>query len=380
MSRNAIVAGGGIGGLAAALALLRRDWKVEVLERAAAFEEVGAGLSVWPNALRALDALGPSEKVRAQAIVETQAGVRDRSGRWLARTDTEELARRYGPLVMIHRAELLDLLRTAVPADSLRPGVEVTRVANDRTTAEVTHTAGVSRADLVVGADGIRSAVRRSVWPDAPQPRYAGYTAWRVVAGLGEPISSGGETWGRGERFGIAPLPDGRVYGFAVANRPAGERVSGGELADLRRRFADWHDPIPALLEAASEEAVLRSDIEELPPLPTYVGGGVALLGDAAHAMTPNLGQGAGQALEDAVTLAACLDAHPSTASALAAYDAERRPRTQRIARRSRRIGVIAQWSAPPAVALRDAAMRITPSAAQLRSLAPILTWSPPAS
>jgi 2-polyprenyl-6-methoxyphenol hydroxylase-like FAD-dependent oxidoreductase len=377
--RNAIVVGGGIGGLASAIGLLDRGWDVEVVEQVAAFEEVGAGLSLWPNALRALDALGLGGQVRAKAIPEAEAGIRRASGRWLSRTDTDEVARRYGPLVMIHRADFLGALRSAVPADVLRTGVKVTEVHATQGAVEVVHSAGVSRANLVVGADGIRSAVRPSVWPNAPRPRYAGYTAWRLVVDPREPVTAGGETWGSGERFGIAPLPDGRVYAYAAANRPEGERSATGELAELRDRFGGWHEPIPSLLDAASEEAVLRNDIEELPRLATYASDCVALLGDAAHAMTPDMGQGACQALEDAVTLAALLDAHPDVVSALAAYDAERRPRTQRIARRSHRIGVMAQWSSAPAVALRDAVIRATPRSSLLRSLDPVLSWAPPA-
>lgn len=339
---------------------------------------VGAGLSVWPNALRALDALGVGEPVRAKALVETEGGIRRTSGRWLSRTDTEEVARRHGPLVMIHRADLLDTLRAAVPAGALRAGTEVTKVVATGAAVEVVHDAGVSGADLVVGADGIRSAVRQAIWPDAPEPRYAGYTAWRLVVQPRRRVTSGGETWGRGERFGLAPLADGRVYAFATANRPAGERHPGGELVELRRRFGTWHDPIPAVLDAASEQAVLRNDVADLPPLATYVSGRVALVGDAAHATTPNMGQGACLALEDAVTLAALLDARPTVESALGAYDAARRPRTQMVVRRSRRIGAVAQWSSAPAVALRDAAMRVMPRSSLLRSLDRVLSWTPP--
>ncbi|KUL37353.1 monooxygenase [Streptomyces sp. NRRL F-4489] len=376
--RTAVVAGGGIGGLAAALALTRRGWRVRVRERAARFGEVGAGLSLWPNGLRALEALGVGSAVRAHVLTEAQAGFRDPSGRWLARTDTAELARRYGPVAMIHRADLLDVLRRALPADALRTGSAVTAVEADGTGVRVAHGTGTTRADLLVGADGIRSGVRRALWPDAPEPRYAGYTAWRLVADCG-PLAAGGETWGRGERVGIAPLPDGRTYLFGVANAPAGQRGPDGELAELRRRFGHWHDPIPALLAAAAEEAVLRHDIYELPPLPSYATGHVALLGDAAHAMTPNLGQGANQALEDAVTLAALLDAHPAVPEALAAYDRVRRPRTRLIARRSRRVGAVAQCGREPGRAVRDRVLRLMPAARLLDSLAPVLDWEPPA-
>ncbi|MFH9663210.1 FAD-dependent monooxygenase [Streptomyces sp. NPDC017248] len=377
--RSAIVVGAGIGGLAAGVALTRIGWRVKVLERTAAFGEVGAGLSLWPNAVRALDALGVGEQVRAQALAETQAGVRDVSGRWLARTDTQELARRFGPVVMIHRARLFDILRAALPADTLCGDTRVTKVTLRGQRVEAEHDKGVSRTDLLVAADGIRSTVRHSLWPQAPAPRYAGYTTWRLVVDTGRRLSAGGESWGRGERVGMAPLADGLTYLFCVANAPEGQLSPGGELAELRRRFGHWHDPIPLLLAAADEDAVMRHDVYELPPLAGFVTGRAALLGDAAHAMTPNLGQGANQALEDAVTLAALLDSSPDVATALAAYDRHRRPRTQMITRRSRRIGTVAQWHSAPATALRDLMLRLTPGSAALNALTPVLDWQPPA-
>ncbi|WP_406346180.1 FAD-dependent monooxygenase [Streptomyces sp. NBC_00648] len=376
--RSAIVVGGGIGGLAAGVALARSGWQVKVLERAATFGEVGAGLSLWPNGVRALDALGVGDQVREQALAETQAGIRNTSGRWLSRTDTQELARRFGPVAMIHRAQLFDILRAALPAEALCADARVTRVGLRGQRVEVEHSKGVSQADLLVAADGIGSSVRRSLWPQAPAPRYAGYTAWRLVVDTGRRVPAGGESWGRGERVGIAPLADGRTYLFCVANAPEGQRSPGSELAEIRQRFGRWHDPIPQLLTAADESAVMRHDIYELPPLATFVTGRAALLGDAAHAMTPNLGQGANQALEDAATLAVLLDTYPDVESALAAYDRHRRPRTQLVARRSHRIGVAAQWHSAPATALRDLMLRLAPSSTLLNSLTPILGWQPP--
>jgi 2-polyprenyl-6-methoxyphenol hydroxylase-like FAD-dependent oxidoreductase len=364
---KAIIAGGGIGGLAAALALVRHGWDVEVLERAPAFAEVGAGLSLWSNGLRALDALGVGAQVRGRAVLGGEAGIQDATGRWLSRTDTAALERRFGPVAMIHRADLLEVLRSAVPADSLRHGVTVRNVSSGATVA---HSGGESRADLIVGADGIRSTVRASVWPDAPAPRYVGYTAWRMVT---PPVQVDGfsESWGSGERFGYAPLPDGRVYCFAVANAREGDPGHG--LAGLRARFSGWHDPIPALLDAAAPDAVLHDDLYELPPLRTYTAGQVVLVGDAAHAMTPDLGQGACQALEDAVVLAAALDGP----GGLAAYDRARRRRTQMITLRSHRVGVAAQWESPVAVRLRNTALRLLPHSSFIRSLAPVLDWTP---
>lgn len=386
--RAATIVGGGIGGLAAAIALHRRGWHVEVLERAPQFTEIGAGISLWPNALRALHSLGLADTVRALGAVEATGGVRDRRGRWLSRTDNAELARRFGhPLVVLHRADLLRALTEALPADSLKSGSEVSEVRDDDRGPAVEHPGGVSRPDLVIGADGLRSAVRGALWPDAAGPRYARYTAWRMVTEpLARPPAEGGATWGRGERFGYTALPGGRMYCFATASLPAGAAsgaASGApsgasEHDELLRRFGSWPDPIPALLASVPADAVLRHDLYDLPPLPSFVRGRVALIGDAAHAMTPNLGQGACQALEDAVTLAHCLDGTPDVAAALRSYDLLRRPRTQAITRRSARLGAVGQLSWPPAVLLRDTAARLMPGRATLRSMAPILGWTAP--
>jgi 2-polyprenyl-6-methoxyphenol hydroxylase-like FAD-dependent oxidoreductase len=362
---KAVIIGGGIAGLASALALTRRGWQVEVLERAPGFTEVGAGLSLWPNALRALDALGVGEAVCGRAVLQGPVGVRDPAGRWLSRTDTADLERRYGLTAMIHRADLLAVLRAAVPQGALRPGTSVSAVRADGT---VTHSRGQCGADLVVGADGVHSVTRQSVWQGAPAPRYVGYTSWRMVSPP-VPVAETSEWWGRGERFGYALLPDGRIYCYATANAPEG--ASDGGLPELRRRFGSWHHPVPALLEAADPGAVLHHDLYELPQLKTYTSGIVVLAGDAAHAMTPNLGQGACQALEDAVVLGNVM----ASGEGLAAYDRQRRPRTQMIARRSRQIGAAAQWASPAAVNLRNTALRLLPSSSFARSIAPILDW-----
>lgn len=378
--RAATVVGGGIGGIAAAVALHRRGWRVEVLERAGEFTEIGAGISLWPNALSALEALGLAGAVGDLGAVERAGGVRDRRGRRLSRTDNAEFVRRFGrPLTVLHRADLLRTLTEALPADCLRPGSEVYTVGDDGRGPFVEHRGGTSRPDLVVGADGLRSVVRRTLWPDAAGPRYAGYTAWRMIT---EPLSGppveGAATWGRGERFGHTALPGGRRYCFATASVPAGTTFDSSDHAELLRRFGAWPDPVPALLAAVPADAVLRHDLYDLPPLPALSRGRVALLGDAAHAMTPNLGQGACQALEDAVTLAHCLDATPEVAAALRSYDRLRRPRTQAIVRRSARLGTVGQLSWPPAVRLRDAAARLTPAGVALRSMTTVLGWTAP--
>jgi 2-polyprenyl-6-methoxyphenol hydroxylase-like FAD-dependent oxidoreductase len=372
--RTAVIVGGGIGGLAAAIALTRGGWRVEVLEQAGGFSEVGAGLTLWPNALRALDHIGLGERVRAVGAIEAAAGIRDSRGRWLMRTDFTELDRRFGPAVALHRAELLALLKDAVSQGVLRTNAKVTDVRLDNDEVVVQHTQGESRADLLVGADGIRSVVRRRFWPGS-DPVYAGSTAWRMILDRpGEPrLDVGAEFWGRGEEFGVLQLPGEQVYMFAGAVTPEGDTSLDGELAELLRRFGGWPAPVADLLAKVAPERVLRHDLYYVPKLRTYVHGPIVLIGDAAHAMTPNMGQGGCQALEDAVTLAEVLgdDIHV----ALKRYDHLRLARTQSIARMSRTASRVGLARSPLMVFLRDNGMRLVPPSAMMRSFAKVFTW-----
>ncbi|MBQ1057223.1 FAD-dependent oxidoreductase [Micromonospora sp. C32] len=379
---HAVVVGAGIGGLAAAVALRRRGWRVTVLERADRPRELGTGLTLMANALRGLDALGLGDAVRRDGRPDTPGGLRTRGGRWLSRIEGADLEAALGTAALgIHRTALHRLLRDALPSGALRTGVEVVDV--DATAPSVTcrtdGTTEVLAGDLVVGADGLNSTLRRRLWPAAPPPAYSGSTAWRAAITWPAPVATA-VTWGPGREFGTVPLGDGRLYWYAADVAPPGGREPD-ELAAVRERFGDWHEPIPALLAATPPEAVLRTDLLHLDtPLPTYVQGRVALLGDAAHAMTPHLGQGAGQAIEDAVVLGAvCANGTADLAGALASYDRQRRPRSQAVARaalRTARYGQ--QLRNPVAVALRDTAIRLTPSRAALRGMARYADWQPP--
>jgi 2-polyprenyl-6-methoxyphenol hydroxylase-like FAD-dependent oxidoreductase len=233
-------------------------------------------------------------------------------------------------------------------------------------------------ADLVVAADGIGSRTRAGL-PGDPGARYSGYSTWRGITDAPVDLhGEAGETWGDGLRFGLAPLADGRVYWFGVATLPE-NTLFADELAELHRRFDGWHAPIADLIDATEPAAIARHDLHDLAgPLPSFVHGRVALLGDAAHAMTPDLGQGGGQALEDAATLVRLLAATDDVDAALARYDTLRRARTQPIARRSRAVGRIAQLQGGLRTRLRDLAIGLTPTGLLRRQLTALQDWRPP--
>ncbi|MCX4637165.1 NAD(P)-binding protein [Streptomyces sp. RPA4-5] len=389
---TALVIGGGIGGLTAALALDRRGWSVTVLERAAALEPVGAGIGLAPNAQRALDTLGAGDGLRALAPAQTAAELRLPGGRRLARMDQAAAVRRYGgPVVVAHRAEVVALLAGRLPEGAVRTAAAATladpgdaRPDGRPARVRIHGAAGDEEltADLVVAADGIHSAVRRALFPQHPAPRYAGFTAWRLVAPApGRPFTAH-ETWGPGGIWGTQPLHDGRVYAYATAAVPPGGRAPDGERAELLRRFGSWHHPIPDLLAAVDPAAVLRNDVYTAAAAPpAFHRGRVALLGDAVHPMTPNLGQGGCQAVEDAVVLAHLAAPDADLAAALTAYTRQRLPRTMDVVRRAERIGRLTTWRSRPARALRAALMavpaRLAPDLA-LRAMDGIADWRPP--
>jgi 2-polyprenyl-6-methoxyphenol hydroxylase-like FAD-dependent oxidoreductase len=222
---------------------------------------------------------------------------------------------------------------------------------------------------VLIGADGMKSAVRLRLIGQHP-PRYAGYTAWRTVVESDRGGLNIVETWGRGRRFGIVPMSHGRIYWFATKNAPEGERdPEGNSRQTLSKLFRGWHEPIEALIEAATEGSILRNDIYDLTPLRRWVHNRVALLGDAAHAMTPNLGQGACQAIEDGAVLAACLSKSSTIDSALLEYQRRRVPRATQFMRRSRLLGSVAQCENPFLCWVRDSATRFTPKWAARRQL-----------
>ncbi len=371
--KHVLIAGAGIGGLTLASALRHAGLTATVFERADALRPVGAGITVQMNAAVALRRIGLCDAVAAAGATPTDSAILHSSGEPITRLPVDRLQRELGaPLVCIHRAKLQAILLERAGPEHVRLGRAVTAFQDSGQGVTVTLSDGsTATGDVLVGADGLRSAVRQGLLGNEPL-RYSGYTSWRGVAPEVPGFRPGfvSETWGRGARFGVVPIGGGEVYWFATLNAPAGEQDVPGQVRErLQRLFGAWHAPIPALLAATPEERILRTDIHDRPPLGRWTHGLVTLLGDAAHPMTPNLGQGGCQAIEDAVVLAECLARGGAVEQALAAYEQRRRERANRFVSRSWSLGRLAQLESPTGRFVRDTLFRLVPTSLAARGV-----------
>ncbi|MEU4644019.1 NAD(P)/FAD-dependent oxidoreductase [Micromonospora sp. NPDC023814] len=393
--RSAVVVGAGIGGLAVAGALARSGWRVTLLERADRVRPEPTAVALWPNGVRALRALGLGAGLEAIATPLPDAGVRRPDGHWLVQPRPTPADRMP---VVVHREDLHDALIAGLGDEvELRTGVTVRTVRAEPgqrpSVGDGRHTV---EADLVVAADGTDSEIRRQLAPESGVVS-SGCAAWRAVIPwyrapkLPADRPVGGEVLGAGYRFVSASLGErgssgassrGGIYWVATAAGAPRPEPPETQLALLRRWYAGWPAPIAELLDATDPADLVQQEIRELRPLPRSYGfpagpGGVVLLGDAAHAMPPHLGQGACLAFEDAATLASLLR-ESRLPDAVVAYDRVRRPRAATVVRQTRRMSAVLKARGPLALRARDAALgTITP---RLLSTAATTAaqWRPP--
>jgi 2-polyprenyl-6-methoxyphenol hydroxylase-like FAD-dependent oxidoreductase len=350
-----LIAGGGIAGLTLAAALQRRGIEPVLVERSTAWEAVGAGIAVQPNGMRALRALGIDTAVERAGAVLRRLLFCNHRGEVLCEIDLEGLWGDVGPFIGIERIKLQAALRSAAEGTPCRLGTRVTAVnqSNGQVAVDFSDRSN-GDYDLVVGADGISSTLRRLSLSATP-PVYGGQMAWRGIA----PIRPGGLTslqfWlGDGCFFGLCPIGDGRTYGFANVTGPRLQDPVQGRLKRLRNRFAEFGRLVQEYLASLDQDEQIHCGPIEWLELDEGRNGRVVLIGDAAHACSPMIGQGGCMAMEDAVVLAELLGSADHIEDALGAYVERRRPRVDWVVQQSRAMGE--SLGMPPGI--RNAALR----------------------
>lgn len=366
--KNITIIGGGIAGLTTAIALKNIGINARVFEAAPEIKEVGAGLGLGANAIKAFQLLGIGEEVMNAGRFLPSFTLYNKKGRSITTTDSVSVSKKYGlDNFTIHRARLHRLLLSKIDPAHIQTNKRVKHITQNENNCSIHFTDGTTYAtDYVIAADGIHSPVRKKLLPGS-KIRYAGYTCWRaVIDNTALQLNECSETWGSNGRFGIVPLDNNTIYWFACINTVANDnRMQQYTTNDLLEVFKDYHQPIPAILQQTKNENLIWGDIIDLEPIQQYAFDNIVLTGDAAHATTPNLGQGACQAIEDAVILADEIKKNSNLATAFKQFEKRRLKRTHLIVNTSKQIGTIAQLENKVLIAIRDFVFTNLPQSAK---------------
>jgi 2-polyprenyl-6-methoxyphenol hydroxylase-like FAD-dependent oxidoreductase len=366
------IIGAGIAGLCAAVVLKKAGIQAELFEAAPSPKAAGAGLGLAPNAIRAMEKLGIAEQILPLGTQLPYFNILNTKGKILAGNDSSEIQRLYGmDNFAIHRHDLHKALLAAIGNTKIHTGKKLSNIAQTSDGVAVEFEDGSTyHTHYVIAADGIYSRIRKIIAPDAAL-RYAGYTCWRGIAdGKGTKIAGATETWGKSGRFGIVPLSSGQVYWFACVNAAANDpAMKKFRTAELIAQFSSYHSPIGQLLRQTSDQALIHNDLYDIAPLDRFAHGRILLTGDAAHAATPNMGQGACQAIEDAAVLLDELQRSTDIPEVFANFENRRLAKTRMIIEQSRTIGKVAQLTSPILARLRNLAIGLTPASVRYKKL-----------
>lgn len=377
------IIGAGIGGLSAAIALQQLGQKVSVFERASELKEMGAGIVLSANAIKALEKLGVADQVRQAGSPVKKAEIRTPDGQVLVNMPVHKQAERYGTYsYLIYRPDLQRILSEKLEPNTIVLNKKFLRLEQDGVKATSFFEDGESfESELLIGADGVHSQVRQNI-VEKSRVRYSGFTAFRGISHYEDPrfpveLGGGFEAWGNGKRFGFSHLGKGRVFWFASINAPQGTFLTAKNKKHIAlQHFKVWWDPIADVIDSTSEENILVHEIFDRKPIKKWHDGRVTLLGDAAHPMLPNLGQGGAQAMEDALILSRCLKQFPrSLESALSHYEQERVPRVTKIVQGSRMMARMMQLENPAAMEVRNQLLRKVPDVLKIKRLDWILGY-----
>ena len=333
------IIGGGIAGLTTALSLNKLGFDCEVFERAKQLNEVGAGIWMQPNALKVLDWLGLGELVRESGTLLDQVDITNSQLIPIKKTKQEVVQDEKGnKIVAIHRATLQKILYEAIPKGIVNLGYEFKSLEQNENQVKISFGGREIMSDLLIGADGINSKVRDNIFSNSSK-RFSGQTCWRGISDIRLPDefqNAGIESWGKKIRFGFSQVTENQVYWFAVKN--ASQNGTDNILtikAELKNYFSDFNSLVLNIIEHTNAEKIIRNDISDLKRLDKWHKDKVVLVGDAAHATTPNMGQGAGQGMEDAYYLANILAKHNQIEQALSLFESNRREKVDYVVNNS---------------------------------------------
>ncbi len=375
------IIGAGIAGLSTAIAIrkYRPDIELEIFEASPELKAVGAGLALAANAVMAFDQMGVKDAVLAVSNVLEHFEILDATGRVITKSDNLAINRNLQTVsnFAVHRADLQRALVAQLPGVPIQFGKKVSSFEQTGAGVSIRFAEGTeTKTDYVVATDGIHSIFREKLLPQS-KIRYAGYTCWRGVtpdlSRLG--LTGASETWGLGKRFGIVPLTEGRVYWFACLNAPSqrDERMAAFGKREILASFGDLHKPIYDIIAATDADRILWNDIIDFAPVNQFAFDRVLLLGDAAHATTPNMGQGACQAIEGAAKLGKTIAQHSEITAAFKLFEQKRLKRTALIVNRSWTLGKLAQLENPILSKIRDFAFRMVPDRMNERQVRALL-------
>jgi 2-polyprenyl-6-methoxyphenol hydroxylase-like FAD-dependent oxidoreductase len=363
MKSKISIVGGGIAGLATALALKRIGLSVSIYEKKAAFLKNGAGIVLGGNALRALEYLGVLPQIMQRGISSNQYSIYDNYGKPITTISYEQTT--YPLYTFIHRADLIDILINSLTKEDIYYQKNlIFFTTNHKKTQLYFEDGTLIKTDYLLACDGIHSSIRNQLFPNK-QLRYAGYTCWRGIIEnntlqLPDAYS---ETWGPKGRFGIIPLADNHLYWYALKNGVANDsRHQSWKTEDLQENFRHYHSPIPSIIKNTDNDHVTRHDIYDLDSLYQYVYDRILLMGDAAHATTPNLGQGDCLSIEDAVCLAQMIQNDKNIDLAMNRFNKIRLARTKKVIHESWKFGKIAQIDNPIICTVRNKVMKWAPA------------------